>query len=67
MPARSEKQRRLFALAEHHPEDLYPQNRDLAKLPHQTLHDFASTPERKLPKVKMRAIGQMARRVSRGG
>jgi hypothetical protein len=43
MPAVSPAQRRLFAIAEHHPNELYPQNRRLAALPHQTLHDFAAT------------------------
>jgi len=43
MPAVSEPQRRLFALAEHHPSELYKANKGLAKLPHKTLHDFAAT------------------------
>lgn len=43
MPAVSESQRRLFAIAEHHPEQLHTKNSGLAKLPHKTLHDFAST------------------------
>lgn len=43
MPAKSDSQRRLFAIAEHDPSKLRPENRDLAKLPHKTLHEFAST------------------------
>ena len=43
MPAKSAAQRRLFAIAEHHPGMLYKRNRGLASLPHQTLHDFAAT------------------------
>lgn len=43
MPAKSEKQRKLFAIAEHHPEKLYQRNKGLAKLSKKTLHDFAST------------------------
>jgi len=43
MPARSRKQQALFAIAEHEPEKLYPQNQRLASLPHQTLQDFAAT------------------------
>jgi hypothetical protein len=43
MPATSEKQRRLFAIAEHHPEQLYARNRRLAKLSRQTLRDFATS------------------------
>lgn len=48
MPATSEAQRRAFAIAEHHPsESYYPQ---LAKLPQKTLHEFAATKERGLPR-----------------
>jgi len=43
VPAVSEKQRRLFAIAEHHPDQLHAKNRGLARLPRQTLHEFAST------------------------
>ena len=43
MPAKSEKQRRLMAIAEHHPEKLYKKNKGVAKMTHQQLHDFAST------------------------
>lgn len=43
MPAVSEKQRKLFAIAEHEPDKLYPENKGLAKLGHKTLHDFAAT------------------------
>jgi hypothetical protein len=42
MPAVNEKQRKLFAIAEHAPNKLHAKNKHLAKLPHQTLHDFAS-------------------------
>lgn len=50
MPSESVAQRRLFALAEHHPDQLYSRNKNLASLPHQTLHDFAATSEKGLPK-----------------
>ena len=43
MPAVSEKQRRLMAIAEHDPKKLYKKNRGLLKMSHQQLHDFAST------------------------
>jgi hypothetical protein len=43
MPAYSEKQREMFAIAEHHPEKLNKENKDVAKLPHSTLHEFASS------------------------
>lgn len=49
MPAVSAAQRRLFGLAEHDPEKLSPKNAGLAKLPQQTLHDFAATSEKNLP------------------
>jgi len=43
MPATSEPQRRLFAIADHHPDQLYARNKGLADLPHKTLHEFAAT------------------------
>jgi hypothetical protein len=43
MPASSEAQRELFAIAEHHPEKLHKENKGLLKLSHKQLHDFAST------------------------
>lgn len=52
MPAVSQKQRRLMAIAEHHPEELNPENRGLLKMSHQQLHDFASTKEKGLPVSK---------------
>jgi hypothetical protein len=50
MPAKSIAQRRLFSIAEHAPSALYSRNKGLAKLPQQTLHDFAATKEKGLPK-----------------
>lgn len=49
MPSPSKAQRRLMALAEHHPEQVHPENRGVLKMSHQQLHDFASTPEKNLP------------------
>jgi hypothetical protein len=43
MPAVSEKQRMLMAIAEHHPEKLYARHRDVAKMSKGQLHDYAST------------------------
>lgn len=43
MPATSEKQRRLMAIAEHHPSRLYGKNKGVLKMSHQQLHDFAAT------------------------
>jgi hypothetical protein len=43
MPAVDEPQRELMAIAEHHPEQVRPENRGVLKMSHQQLHDFAST------------------------
>ena len=43
MPATSEKQRELMAIAEHNPSKLYAKNRGVLKMSHQQLHDFAAT------------------------
>jgi hypothetical protein len=50
MPAVSVKQRRLMAIAEHHPGKLYAKNKDVAKMSKEDLHDFAKTKEKNLPK-----------------
>lgn len=61
MPARSKAQRRLFAIAEHHPDELPPKYRRLDLLTHQQLHDFAATPEAGLPQHKpLRAAARKA-------
>ena len=52
MPAKSKAQRRVMAIAEHHPEMLYARNKGLANMSQEDLHDFATTPEKKLPKRK---------------
>ena len=49
MPAVSVAQSTAMAIAEHHPEELNPANKGLAKMSHKDLHDFASTPEKGLP------------------
>lgn len=54
MPAKSKAQRALFAIAEHHPDELYSANKSLAKLPRKTLHEFASTKGLKRQHVKKR-------------
>jgi len=43
MPAQSEKQRMMMAIAEHHPEALYKRNRGVLKMSKSDLSDFAST------------------------
>lgn len=52
MPATSEAQRRAMAIAEHHPEELYSENKGLLKMSKGQLHDFAATPEKGLPHHK---------------
>lgn len=49
MPAESVAQRRLMAIAEHAPEKLYAENKDVAKMSHKQLHEFADTKEKGLP------------------
>ena len=44
MPAKSEKQRELFAIALHHPQKLHKANKGLAKQPKATLREFATKP-----------------------
>lgn len=59
MPARSKKMRRAGAIAEHHPEELYARNKEMLNMSHQQLHDYATTPEEKLPtKAKKRKTGK---------
>lgn len=43
MPATSNKQRELMAIAEHHPSQVSKKNRGVLKMSHKQLHDFAST------------------------
>jgi hypothetical protein len=51
MPAKSEAQRRLFAIAEHHPDQLFDKNKKiLGSMSKGQMHDFASTKEKGLPK-----------------
>lgn len=55
MAAKSKKQRRAVAIAEHHPEELYGRNKAMKGMSKSQLHDFAATKEKKLPaKVKKR-------------
>lgn len=67
MPAESKAQRIAMAIAEHHPEDLNPENKGLADMSHKQLHDFASTPEKGLPEhVHKKASYSHAREARRG-
>jgi hypothetical protein len=51
MPAVSQKQQKLMAIAEHNPSSLYARNKGVAKMSHSQLHDFAATKRKKLPVV----------------
>jgi hypothetical protein len=42
MPAKTEKQRRLMAIALHKPEKLHKKNRSVLKMSRDELHKFAS-------------------------
>ena len=43
MPAKSNKQRELMAIAEHEPGKVYKKNRGVLKMSKDQLHDFAAT------------------------
>lgn len=43
MPSKTEKQRQMMAIAEHHPGKLYKRNRGVLKMSKQQLHEFASS------------------------
>lgn len=49
MPATSKAQQIAMAIAEHEPEKLYEKNKGLTEMSHKQLHEFASTPRKKLP------------------
>jgi len=50
MPSTSKAQQAAMAIAEHHPEKLNKANKGMLSMSHQQLHDFASTPTKRLPK-----------------
>lgn len=64
MPAVSQKQQRLVAIAEHDPSELYARNRGVLKMSHQQLHDFAATKRKGLPRrarSTRHTLGDLAR------
>jgi hypothetical protein len=67
MPARSVAQRRLMAIAEHHPAEVNAKNRGVLSMSKGQLHDFARTSERGLPSVVGKATKHLmkAREVRR--
>lgn len=52
MPATSKAMRRATAIAEHHPEEVYLENKGLLNMSKEQLHDFAKTKEKGLPEHK---------------
>ena len=50
MPARSHNQAVAARIAEHEPEKLYKRNRGLLKMERKSLHHYAATPDKRLPK-----------------
>lgn len=62
MPAESKAQRIAMAIAEHHPDQLSEKNKGLLSMTHKQLHEFASTPEKRLPYH----VARKARRESHG-
>ncbi len=52
MPAKSEKQRQMMAIAEHHPEMLHKRNRGVLSMGEEQLHDFAVAPHRGVRSVE---------------
>lgn len=52
MPAKTDKQRKLMAIAEHHPSEVSKKNRGVLKMSKGQLHDFASTKAGAMKKAK---------------
>ena len=53
MPAKSQAQQQLFAIAEHNPEKLYKKNKKiLGSMSKGQMHDFAATKTKGLPAKK---------------
>lgn len=58
MPAVSQKQRSLMALAEHHPDQVFAKNKGVLGMGKSMLHDFASTSTKNLPKKVAKKKGK---------
>lgn len=52
MPAVSQAQQKLMAIAEHNPSAIKGKNKGVLKMSHQQLHDFAHTKRSSLPRYK---------------
>lgn len=66
MPAKSEAQRKMMAIAEHHPEELYERNRGVLEMTKEQLSDFASTKEKGLPEHSQTASAKHKRKLKHG-
>ena len=64
MPATSISQRRVMAIAEHHPDQLYDRNKGLLKMSKGQLHYFSATKEKGLPQKVGQDSGSRSRRSS---
>ena len=53
MPAKSKKQRRMMAIAEHEPEMLHEENKGVMKMEKEEMHKMAATKEKGLPASKL--------------
>ena len=51
MPAVSDKQRKVMAIAEHEPGKLYSRNKGVLKMSKGQLHDFASSVQKASSKI----------------
>lgn len=52
MPAKSEKQRKMMAIALHHPEKLHKENRGVLKMSKSDMREFASSRPRSHSPIK---------------
>ena len=64
MPAKSKAQRKLMAIAEHHPSQVSAKNRGVLQMSKSQLHDFAATSTKNKPQhvKKSNRYGDMAKR-----
>ena len=63
MPSLSIAQRKLMAIAEHHPSEVSAKNKGVLSMDHQQLHDFASTKQTGLPEHVKALRARRAKRI----
>jgi len=61
MPATSQAQQRMMAIAEHNPSALYAKNRSALGMTKAQLHDFAATKRKGLPARKAVPLASLRR------